>query len=163
MLFEIAFPPIVSEAIVAVTINPTNKMSKLYDSDIALVIVTPAEPDMIPHISPITSLQKDDTLSAFFLNNTAFLAPFIFLELIAFRGLSVVEVTATPIISNIIPIDMNSIRIIIPITIFTFDNVNSDINEKTNEMINANTVIVMGHLIFLFFFFIMFSFHIKKG
>ena len=46
-------------------------------------IVTPADPDIIPHISPITSLQNDDTLAAFFLKLTAVLAPFIFLELIA--------------------------------------------------------------------------------
>ena len=31
-------------------------------------ITAPAEPDTIPHISPTTSLQKLDTLSAFFFN-----------------------------------------------------------------------------------------------
>ena len=43
-------------------------------------IAVPAAPDITPQISPITSQQKLDTLSAFFLNLTAILAPFTFLE-----------------------------------------------------------------------------------
>ena len=163
ILFDTAFPPIVSEAIIAVIISPTQKMSKLYVFDIVAVIVTPADPDMIPHMSPITSLQNDDTLSAFFLNDTAFFAPFIFFELIALSGLSVVDVTATPIISNIIPIVINNISMIIPISRFTFDRVNSDTNEKTNHITNANSVIVINHFVLFFFFFaIFFPFYIIK-
>ena len=81
-LFPMAFPPIVKAAIVAATTNPVNnKLKPNYDTNIA-VIVVPAAPDIIPHTSPITSQQKFDTLSAFFLNLTATLAPFTFLEFI---------------------------------------------------------------------------------
>lgn len=153
ILLQNALPPIVKEAMIAVIIKPTQKICKLYIFDIVAVIVTPAEPDIIPHISPITSLQNDDTLSAFFLNDTAFFAPFIFLALIAFNGLSVVEVTATPIISNIIPIAINIINIIIPIINPTLDSVISDINEKINDIINASSVMVIIHFTLLFFFF----------
>ena len=45
-------------------------------------IIDPVEPETIPHISPTTSLQKLDTLSAFFLNRTATSAPFTRLEFI---------------------------------------------------------------------------------
>lgn len=61
-----AFPPIVSAAIIAVIISPTQKISRSYVSEMVAVIVTPADPEIIPHISPITSLQNDDTLSASF-------------------------------------------------------------------------------------------------
>ena len=55
-----------------------------------------------------------------FLNDTAFLAPFIFLELIACNGSSSVDVTATPTISNTIPMAINNTNIIIPTNRFTF-------------------------------------------
>ena len=153
ILLHIAFPPMVREATTPVITSPTQNMSRLYVFEIVAVIVTPAEPDIIPHMSPITSLQNDDTLSAFFINDTAVLAPFIFLELIAFSGLSVPDVTATPIISNIIPIPINSSSIIIPITRFTSLSVISDISEKTNDIVNANSVMVIIHLVLFFFFF----------
>ena len=41
--------------------------------------MTPIDPDITPHISPNTSLQKDETLSAFFFNLTATLAHLTFL------------------------------------------------------------------------------------
>ncbi len=78
-----ALPPIVREAISEVITSPTQKISKLYIFPIVEVMATPTVPDTMPQISPMTSLQKDDTLSAFFLKDTAFLAPLIFLALIA--------------------------------------------------------------------------------
>lgn len=161
---NIAFPPIVNAAIMAVIISPIQNISRLYVFDMVAVIVTPAEPDMIPHMSPITSLQNDDTLSAFFLNDTAVFAPFIFFELIAFNGLSVPDVTATPTMSNSIPIPINNSNIIILSSRFTFDNVISDISENMNDMQNAKMVIVISHLVLLFFFFaIIFLSYNKKG
>ena len=44
---------------------------------------TDAAPDIIPHISPITSQQKDETLSELFFNFTAVRAPLTLLALIA--------------------------------------------------------------------------------
>ena len=81
-LFPIALPPIVSAAIVAVVINPTGSIGIFVILLINAVIVTPAEPETTPHISPITSQQKEDTFSSFFLNLTAILAAFTRLEFI---------------------------------------------------------------------------------
>ena len=83
ILFPIALLPIVSEAIKAVTIRDTIKELNLKLSIIFLAIITPALPDNIPHISPTTSLQKLETLSAFLISLTAVLAPLTFLELFA--------------------------------------------------------------------------------
>lgn len=151
-----AFPPIVNEAIVAVIINPTQKMFRFKALDMEEDIVTPAEPEIMPHMSPMTSLQNDDTLAAFFLNDTAFLAPFIFLELMECSGSSSAEVTATPIISKIIPMMIKIKSISIPTVIFTLGMVISDINENINEIIKANPVTIRGHLFLFVFFFIFF-------
>ena len=77
-----ALPPIVNEAITAVVIKVTMKISTFKCLLKLAAMITPADPDIIPHISPITSLQKVETFSAFFLNKTATSAPFIFLEFI---------------------------------------------------------------------------------
>ena len=63
----IAFPPIVKAPIkLVITIVATN-IFILYCLLIVNATVTPADPDSIPHISPMTSLQKLDTLLAFFI------------------------------------------------------------------------------------------------
>ena len=97
---------------------------------------------MIPHISPITSLQKLDTLSAFCLNERACLAPFIFYAFILCIGVISAAVTATPIISKTIPKIIKNVIINIPITTLTFGISNSDKSEKTIEIINAIIVIL---------------------
>ena len=61
-------------------VNGLNNKLKLNVFVRIAVIVVPAAPDIIPQISPITSQQKLDTLSAFFLNLTATSAPLTFLE-----------------------------------------------------------------------------------
>ena len=53
ILLHNALPPIVSEATIPVMISPTQNISRLYVFEITAVMVTPAEPDMIPHISPL--------------------------------------------------------------------------------------------------------------
>ena len=50
-------------------------------------------------------------------------------------------VTATPIMSNIIPININIISISILIIIFTFGITSSDVREKTNDIKNAIIII----------------------
>ena len=57
----IAFPPIVIDATSAVTTSVTINTSTLRALASAPDTITPAEPEMIPHISPITSLQNDAT------------------------------------------------------------------------------------------------------
>ena len=79
-LFPIAFPPIVIAAIIAATVIDVNNVLNLnWVTNIAAIVV-PAAPDMIPHTSPITSQQKLETLSAFFLNLTAMFALLLFLN-----------------------------------------------------------------------------------
>ena len=64
----IALPPIVNAAINAVIISIGIILSVFsFNTNIA-DIVAPQEPDIIPHISPITSLQKLETLSLFLIN-----------------------------------------------------------------------------------------------
>ena len=108
--------------------------------------IAPVEPDTIPHISPITSLQKEDTCAAFFLNFTATLAPLTFLDAIEWKGDSSAAVTATPTISNKIPIPINKIKIMIPIHIFTFGITVSDNNENIIDKEKAITDILIIHL-----------------
>ena len=107
-LFPIAFPPIVKDATIAATVKLTNNKLKLKVLEIPTAIVVAAAPETIPQISPITSLQKLATLSAFFLNITAILAPFTFLEFIEWKTFSSALVTETPTISKIIPIKINN-------------------------------------------------------
>ena len=87
------------------------------------------------------------------MNDTAFLAPFIFLELIACNGSSSVEVTATPIISNTIPMAINNNNIIIPTNRFTFGIMVLELKEKINDIKKAKNVTVITHFILLFLFF----------
>ena len=56
ILLPKALPPMVKAAIIAVTNKVTINIliSKVLAKKVA--IITPAEPDIIPHISPITSL-----------------------------------------------------------------------------------------------------------
>ena len=93
-----------------------------------------AAPDMIPHTSPITSQQKLDTLSAFFLNLTAMLAPFTFLELIEWNTFSSADVTDTPIMSNSIPRNTKNKVTIIPSHNERFGIVVSEIKIKKRTM-----------------------------
>ena len=161
-LFPIAFPPIVIEAIIAATTNPTISIFKLNVLDNIAVIVVPAAPEIIPHISPITSQQKLETLSELFLNFTAILAPFTFLEFIEWKTASSAVVTDTPIISNNIPSITNNNVIIIPSHSDKLGIVISETNDSEKEITNDNITIVIIHLIstvsyFIFSFFLVCS------
>ena len=95
----------------------------------------------MPHISPITSLQNDETLSFFWISFTAVLAPFTFLDAIELNGDMSTDVTAIPIISKDIPIPTNNSIIIASITSGTFGSNDSDNSEKIKDIVKANKVI----------------------
>ena len=105
-----------------------------------MAIIEPAPPDITPHTSPTTSLQKLDTCAAFCLNLTAISAPFTFLEFIELKGAISAAVTATPIISNRIPNIINIIKTIKPIIILTLGIIDSDniLNTKDIEVTTSD-------------------------
>jgi len=113
MFLPVAFPPIVREEINPVIAALSSTLSR---SGLMIRIlktrVAPIAPLKIPQISPITSLQKLPTLSAFFSSPIASAAPLIFLDAMLFKGASEHAVTATPIMSNKTPIEVIIIRII---------------------------------------------------
>ena len=152
--FPIAFPPIVAAAIVAVVIKLVNNKFKLNFVDNVAAISTPADPDMIPQMSPITSLQNDDTFAELFIRFIPVFAYLILFEFIEWNGLISHVVIATPTISNIIPISMNITNIIILVIKFTFGITISDVSENMNDIINAMIIIFNVQLSF----FILFSF-----
>ena len=110
-----AFPPIVKAAIRDVVTKVTTNILICVVVDIITDIIALADPEMIPQISPTTSLQKDDTLAAFLINSTAISEPFTFLAFIEWKGLTSADATAIPIISKIIPIKIKVINKTIPI------------------------------------------------
>ena len=63
VVFPNDFPPIVNDAINDVVTRFVINRFILNALDIPEDIITPAEPDIIPQISPITSLQNDDTFA----------------------------------------------------------------------------------------------------
>ena len=75
VLFPIAFPPIVKDAIRAVTIKTVNDEFILNLTANLLATSIPAPPLTTPHTSPITSLQIDANLSE--LQNVCFLLLFL--------------------------------------------------------------------------------------
>ena len=146
ILFPIALPPIVIDATKAVMIKETNNklISNLLDNTMA--IDAEVEPLMIPHISPITSLQKLDTFSAFFINFTPNLAPLTFLEAIELKVFSSATVILTPIISNNIPKPINTNIKTKLMKMFTLGIIVSDNKEKNNDIKKVITVIFIIQL-----------------
>ena len=66
---------------------------------------------MTPQMSPITSLQNDETRPALRMSRSASSASGTLREAIAWNGTSSAAVTATPMISNRIPVSTMQIRI----------------------------------------------------
>ena len=110
--------------------------------DKILAKATPAEPLIIPQISPITSLQKLEVLDALWISFTAKLAPFILFVAIELNVFISATVTLIPIISKIIPIPITSKRIKISKIILKSD-INDEIPLKTADKINEiiNTIL----------------------
>lgn len=140
MLFPHAFPPIVKAAIKLVTINVTNTGLSEYIVESEVAIVTPAPPDSMPHISPITSLQKLDTFEFILISFRAVFAPFTFLEAIELNTFLSATVTLIPTISNIIPKSTNTKSTIRLIKTGRFDIRASEKIDNTNEIKKAMTV-----------------------
>lgn len=140
-LFPNAFPPIVKAATKDVTISVTiSKFQENLDDKI-IAIDEASAPLIIPQISPITSLQKLDSFSAFFINVTAKGAPLTFLDAIELNVLISATVTLIPIISNSTPINITISNNIILINIPTLDITISDNNEKPIDIQKATIVI----------------------
>ena len=159
VVFPIDFPPIVIAAINDVVINVViNELVLSFCANV-VDIITPADPEIIPHISPITSLQKDDTFAWFCNSFIAVFAYEIFFEFIEWNGFISQVVIATPTMSNIIPTKINSINIIMLATRFTFGIIISDDNENANDIINAIIIIFNVQLSF----FIVISFQKKMA
>lgn len=146
ILFPSAFPPIVTDAIKAVTIREVKNGFHPKWEENAVAIITPADPETIPQISPITSLQNEETLSAFLMNFTAKALPFTFLELIELNGFMSAAVTETPTISKKTPSPIKKKSNNNPIKIFTLGRIASDAKEKTKEIKNAVQEISIIHL-----------------
>ena len=124
-----ALPPIISEDTNEVIIRDTIKKFMFNNILMVLAIDIQHAPDITPHISPITSLKKLATLSVFFLNDTAILAPFTFLAAIELKTLMLEAVTATPIMSNRIPKAIKNSNRIIPNITGKFGSRVSDVKD----------------------------------
>ena len=116
--FPKAFPPTVKDATIALITNCkfTPNFSVIFDAIIALIA-----PLSTPHISPITSAHIFATLAEFFINLIDVFAPFTFFVAFAWNSSSLATVTATPIISNPIPIAITNININIDAPKFKLD------------------------------------------
>ena len=119
ILFPIAFPLTVIDATNALIINWI-LLDTLYIFEIFNAIIALIAPLTTPQISPITSAQIFATFDAFFISFNDVFAPFAFLVAFAWKWPSSATVTATPIISKIIPINITAINIIIDNNIFNF-------------------------------------------
>ena len=122
-----ALPPIVNDDTNDVANRDT--IRKLIFRVVLMVLAmgTQQAPDITPHISPITSLQKLATLSVFFLKVTANLAPLTFLAAIELNTLMLEAVTDTPTISNMMPNVIKNNKRIISNMIGIFGNRLSDV------------------------------------
>ena len=72
IVLPIAFPPIVKLEIILVMIIVVNILLVPNNPAKVILIARPQLPLTTPHISPITSFKRDDTLSLFFINSIAF-------------------------------------------------------------------------------------------
>ena len=138
--FPIALPPIVRAAIVAVINKLTINKFKFKLAASILDKATPADPLIIPQISPITSLQKLDAFSLFWISLTASRAPLTCLVAIELKVFISATVIAIPIISNIIPIPINSKMQMVATMLFALGIVVSETKENTNEMNKARVM-----------------------
>ena len=136
ILFPKAFPPIVKAAIKLVIISVTVNIFNFNFEAKSIPIVPAAVPDKIPHISPMTSLQKLDTLELFSISFNATRAPLTFLAAIEWNTFLSATVTDIPIISKIIPNTINNKTIKIlngKFMSFKADSENIDMKNPSNS------------------------------
>ena len=110
--FPQAFPPTVIPETTADS-SSVMKISEplLLSNSTRAEMTAAAEPEMTPQMSPITSLQNDETRPALRMSRSASYASGTLREAIAWNGTSSAAVTATPMISNRIPVSTMQIRI----------------------------------------------------
>src|SRR5699024_10303339 len=104
-------------------------------------------PDIIPLISPTTSLQKLDTGPALRIKYIAILASLIRFDAIEWKGFSSALVIAIPIISNIIPIIIIMFKVKKANNRFKFLTKFSDRMLKIIAKMKVHIVIVNTHFI----------------
>ena len=111
MLLPRAFPPMVSP----ITIPEMAKLTKMAGREKSPTSRTATTamvvPEMIPAMSPTTSLQRLETRLAFFTSRTASFPPGPLRAAMEWKGVSLAAVTATPIMSNTMPTKMKIKRI----------------------------------------------------
>ena len=136
--FIMALPPTVMVEVRAVTIIAIKVLFRLIIPANERVSTADRLPLTIPQISPITSLQKEAIVAEFLIKPIASLAPFIFLEAIAWKLASLLVKTATPIISKIIPIKITKIVISSKIKLLNLTAIKFDIPLKSKDRIKVN-------------------------
>lgn len=100
--FSIAFPPIVKADITADTAIDSSFCEP--DGSTAVIFSTMATehaPDIIPKVSPTTSLHTFDTFSLFSMRRRAVFAPYSFFDTFSSKSDVAQDVAATPIPSNV--------------------------------------------------------------
>ena len=142
--FPIAFPPTVRDATIALIINCMLNSNPIF-SVIFKAIIALIAPLNTPHISPITSAHIFATLLEFLISFKEVFAPTIFLLACAWNPSSLATVTATPIISNTIPIKITITRIINAGNISKSAIALVDMNENSIDNINVVTNITINH------------------
>lgn len=144
-----ALPPMVKAAMRLVTNRLINSGLKEVMEVRERAMVTPAPPDKIPHISPITSLQNDETRALFFIKDKAVFDPRIFFEAIELKTFGSATVTLTPTISKKIPKMMKVTSTIIDTIVVAFETTVSEKNDKTKDIIKAIRVTSIIQTVFL--------------
>lgn len=158
IFLPIALPPTVSEDTNPAINAPSNAVSRLgLFSRILKTIAAPIAPLIIPQISPTTSLQKLDALSAFFKSPTASFAPFILLAAMEFTGTTGHAVIATPIMSNRTPIDIINTSMIKEVIILALIIKVSEIKLKIIAKRNVKKVMMIIQFLILFLDFFIFA------
>lgn len=155
----IAFPPTVIAATNALIINwISNVIWKFWV--IFIEISALIAPLSTPHISPITSAQKFATFDAFFIRCIDCFEPSTFFVAFAWNSSSFATVTATPIMSNIIPTKITNTNINVAGNKANPFNAFVDIKENVIDSINVVINTVINHfkcelslVSFLLFFF----------
>lgn len=141
-----ALPPTVSAATDAV-ISRLSK--KLFKAGAVLIMyattVAEAEPLIIPQMSPITSLQKFETLSLDFISFIARAECLTLRAAIEWKGDSVAVVTAIPTMSNNMPVRIIKSRMKSAIHIFTISITPLDSTVKNADMVKVIIMVLTTH------------------
>ena len=115
--------------------------------DIFIETIALNAPLNTPQISPTTSAHIFATFAEFFIKTNDFLDPSTFLVAFAWNSFSSATVTATPIISNIIPTSITKNKINIAKPTDNLETPFADIYEKNKDNIKAKANTCIAHLL----------------